>query len=409
MKAPIAALCFLALVPPAAGNGGPILEGVESGEGRPAREKAKTDVTIDEEDLEIDLYQEYAEVRLRYKMRNTGRAVEQDFFFPIEASIDDVSRYEIKADGEALAVEQTDQPEKQTFAEMRPRRVERWRKSVIPFAAGQSREVRIFYHARYRVDGFEVSDNATLESNRFSYRLSPAAGWKEPIGRGQITIRALLAEPENVRIVQPAGRFQALTETAWRWNFTSLRPSQADDLRIDTQPARHEYPVSPSAENPSYYRLVGRQAYLDHAQYEIKSSRTPAARDGESTPTQERFVEVGEILTLTPKNPLPLDAILISPGRHVYNDRAAWYRHGRVAEVEVTLNGKHRFTAQIPNEYLLHRYPLKVRGFAQPVRTVQLKILGVHRGTDAALTGAAISQLGLRARLAKMPKKSNVR
>jgi len=50
-----------------------------------ASDKAQsTEVMIEEENLTIDLHQEFAAVEVRYRMKNTGAKVTQDFFFPVE-------------------------------------------------------------------------------------------------------------------------------------------------------------------------------------------------------------------------------------------------------------------------------------------------------------------------------------
>jgi hypothetical protein len=114
---------------------------------------------------------------------------------------------------------------------------------------------------------------------------------------------------------------------------------------------------------------------------------------------------IGESITLTVHRPLPLDAIMIRPG---YSDRyydrqgEVWAQKNRVAEVEITLNGEHTFAAALPDERLMGLYPIPVRGYAKPVKTVKLAIKAVHRGTGARDT--SISQVSLRAKLSQKPK-----
>src|SRR5262245_30865197 len=73
----------------------------------------KTDVTIENEILKIDLHPEYADVTVRYRMYNTGSKVQQDFFFPVErwkanpdsdneGKSDDIDHYQISVDGKEL-------------------------------------------------------------------------------------------------------------------------------------------------------------------------------------------------------------------------------------------------------------------------------------------------------------------
>src|SRR4030081_1038542 len=66
-------------------NGGAWQTGVPvTGNAAASDQKKSTNVTIEDEKLTIDLHQEFAAVEVRYRMKNTGGQVEQDFFFPLE-------------------------------------------------------------------------------------------------------------------------------------------------------------------------------------------------------------------------------------------------------------------------------------------------------------------------------------
>ena len=65
-------------------NGGAWQTGVPvTGNAAATDEKKATNVTIEDEKLTIDLHQEFAAVEVRYRMKNTGGQVDQDFFFPV--------------------------------------------------------------------------------------------------------------------------------------------------------------------------------------------------------------------------------------------------------------------------------------------------------------------------------------
>ncbi|HXQ01824.1 MAG TPA: CapA family protein, partial [Candidatus Udaeobacter sp.] len=64
-------------------NGGAWQTGVP-GTGNASSKNRKTDVTIEDEKLKIDLHPEYTSVEVHYRMHNTGPRVEQEFFFPVE-------------------------------------------------------------------------------------------------------------------------------------------------------------------------------------------------------------------------------------------------------------------------------------------------------------------------------------
>ena len=96
------------------GNGGAWQTGVPgTGSASASNKDQKTDVTIENETLKIDLHPEYADVTVRYRMHNTGPKVQQDFFFPVErwganpdsdgqAKSDDIDHYQITVDGKEL-------------------------------------------------------------------------------------------------------------------------------------------------------------------------------------------------------------------------------------------------------------------------------------------------------------------
>src|SRR2546423_12776279 len=70
---------------PLFGNGGAWQTGVPvTGNAAATDQKKATNVTIEDEKLTIDLHQEFAAVEVRYRMKNTGVKVDQDFFFPVE-------------------------------------------------------------------------------------------------------------------------------------------------------------------------------------------------------------------------------------------------------------------------------------------------------------------------------------
>ena len=100
-------------------NGGAWQTGVPvTGNAAATDEKKTTNVTIEDEKLTIDLHQEFAAVEVRYRMKNTGGQVAQDFFFPFERwmesedeagnTLTDLEGYAISADGTELKFETVD-------------------------------------------------------------------------------------------------------------------------------------------------------------------------------------------------------------------------------------------------------------------------------------------------------------
>jgi hypothetical protein len=427
------------------GNGGAWQTGVPlTGNGAATDQKKTTNVTIEEENLTIDLHQEFAAVEVHYRMKNTGGQVEQDFFFPVErwgesdsgeGGLDlptDLEGYTIDADGAALKVETVNAKGEKPKAEKDPswgdlpqgKRL--WKKSTIPFTQGQTREILIRYHSPYAANQSSVSDDSHSAALYFRYSLSPAATWKGPIGKGKVTVNYLHPRPEEISIAKPKNRFKKISDSQFVWEFQNLKPTLADDMKIVVHPAYDTYHFRPEEpqtaeelENePSFradYIVVGNHYFLEHTDYAATASSTLATQgeheygvdNMKQTFSEKTWAEgvegdgIGESIALDSHRPLPLDTILIMPG-YKADDATLWTKNNRVAELEITLNGEHTFSAAIPDEKFRELYPIPVRGYAKPVKSVKLTIKKVHRGTSAHDT--CIAQLQLRGKLSEKPK-----
>ena len=439
------------------GNGGAWQTGVPlTGNGAATDQKKSTNVTIEEEKLTIDLHQEFAAVEVRYRMKNTGGQVDQDFFFPVErwAESDgedagsariDLEGYAISADGTELKFENVDAKGEKLKAEtsrgwgdFKPG-TRLWKKSVIPFTRDQTREIVIRYHSPYAANQSSVSDDGHSDDLYFRYSLSPAATWKGPIGKGKITVNYLHPRPEEISITKPKDRFKKATDTQFAWEFQNLKPTLADDLKIivhpgyDTYPAHGEFQVNYEDQKfRAEYVIQKNRYFVQHSEYAAVASSTrkpipaptpdPNKKESNdaSEPERERTFEVdnikglsssawaegvdgdgtGESITLAVPKPKPLDAIMIMPGYKDY-DMTLWAQNNRVAELEITLNGEQTFTVAIPDEKFSGLYPIPVRGYAKPVNTVKLVIKKVHAGTTG---DTCISDVQLRIPLTQKPK-----
>src|SRR4030095_1290702 len=250
-----------------------------------------TDVTIENETLKIDLHPEYADVNVRYRLHNTGPKVQQDFFFPVERwgkiqtadmdrESDDIDRYQISVDGKELKSTNLAGPTEERTVETREANneakeersetedpagettsgdiwqekvsiIKPWKKSVIPFAQNQTRDVTIHYKTRYAENDESVSADLHISAATFAYSLSPAATWKGPIGKGKIEINVVHPEPEDVSIQKPKDRFKKISNTRCEWDFENLKPTMADDIRIVAHSKYDKYPTGYSEEELS--------------------------------------------------------------------------------------------------------------------------------------------------------------
>jgi hypothetical protein len=422
-------------------NGGAWQTGVPgTGTATASADGKTTNVAIESETLRIDLHPEYADVNVRYRMRNTGSKVQQDFFFPVErwgknpdADTDvksaDVDRYEISVDGKELkftnvsgAKEEPGETTSGQFWEQNVSTIKSWKKSVILFERNQMREVVIHYRAKYAENDESVSDDSHISDATFAYSLSPAATWKGPIGKGKIGINILHHEPEDVSIEKPKERFRKIGDSYYEWEFENLKPTLADDIRIIAHSKYDKYPTGYSEEDLSRrasYVLREHQYFLDHTDYEATASSTLAAqgkhnydvvniKDDPTREIQSPWAEgvegdgIGESIMLNVKRPLPLYGILVQPGYYEYDEKDPWLKNNRVAALEITLNDEHTFTESIPDERFERPYLIRVRDYTKPVNKVKLVIKGVHRGTQ--FRDTCISLVELRAPLAKKPE-----
>jgi hypothetical protein len=322
------------------GNGGAWQTGVPgTGTASASNKDQKTDVTIENEALKIDLHPESADVTVRYRMHNTGAKMQQDFFFPVErwganpdsdgqGKSDDIDRYVITVDGKELkstnraGPKQESSETKEGISEANPESskakeeetgeakqensegeeegseeagettsepmwqeqvstIKSWKKSVIPFERNQTRDVTIHYKARYAENDESVSDDSHISNATFAYSLSPAATWKGPIGKGKIEINILHPEPEDVSIAKPKERFKKISDTRYEWDFENLKPTMADDIRIVAHSKYDRYPTGYGEEDLSRrasYVLRDHQYFLDHTDYDATASSTLAAQ-----------------------------------------------------------------------------------------------------------------------------------
>ena len=422
-------------------NGGAWQTGVPgTGSASASNKSGQTDVTIEEETLKIDLHPEYAEVDVRYRMHNTGPKVQQDFFFPVErwgknpdADTDtksaDVGQYQITVDGKKLPSTNVSGPKEETnettsgqFWQENVSTIKSWKKSVIPFDRNQTREVVIKYRAKYAENDESVSDDSHISDATFAYSLSPAATWKDPIGKGKIEINILHPEPEDVSIEKPKERFQKINDTHYEWTFENLKPTLADDIRIVAHSKYDSYRIGYSEEDfqrHASYVLKDHSYFLDHTDYDATASSTLAPqgkrkydvvniKGDPSREIQSPWAEgvegdgIGESITLNVKRPLPLYGILIQPGYYEYDENEPWLKNNRVAALEITLNDEHTFTESIPDERFERPYLIRVRDYTKPINKVKLVIKGVHRGTQ--FRDTCISQVELRGPLTQKPE-----
>jgi hypothetical protein len=302
--------------------------------------------------------------------------------------------------------------------------IKSWKKSVIPFERNQTREVTVRYNARYSENNESVSDDLHMSNSTFAYSLSPAATWKGSIGKGKVELNILHPDFEDVSIKQPKERFKKISDRRYKWEFESLKPTLADDIRIVAHSQFDSYPTRVSeddVERNASYVIQGNQYFLDYTDYDAVASSTLAPQGEHHYEVQNikgvsgglpwaegaKDDGIGESITLNVKRPLPLYGILIRPGYWQFGSDKSWKKNNRVAALEITLNDERTFTETIPDETFRNPYLIRVRDYTKPVTKIKMVIKGVHRGTESRDT--CISLVQLRAPLSKKPKIQHAR
>jgi hypothetical protein len=309
-----------------------------------------------------------------------------------------------------------------------------WFVSSVPFGAGQTRAVHIWYWAQYRngdggTDGFSTTEPTTL-----AYQLSTAAGWKGPINKGRVIITADAVDAGEIKI-RPAGRFQRAGNT-FTWEFTDLKPTQADDITVRVRDGYERYatcmaiskdrPEGTTAEDHSIgdYRVhADGTSYWVHQRFHATATSIldPQKYGAQNVGVSEYgytgnpWAEgvpgdgIGEGLDLTLDWPCKVCEIGIVNGFDKYgvsNARELYQENNRVAGLSVSINGGKEFDVPVPDEFLQNINPepywFPVHSPDEPVKTIRLRIKQVYHGTKYQDT--CISKIFLKTKLAREPK-----
>ncbi len=438
----------LFITPLALGNGGGYQRGVAS-TGNPALFEATgtEHVQIVREDLDIRLESQKAHVAVRYTMRHTGEnKVTARFGFPVEEMHVDLDEngntlpdelkqklgekplycktYSIKADGKEIKAKFQKEPtpaENSTIQYLQFDKLKGWLISEVSFPPKSARQVEITYTSDYDISSEAVSDDSRDAPNTFRYRLSTGAIWGGPIASGTVRVKAGASLDQKVISIQkPLGKFTPSPDGGWQWDFSNLEPTLADDIEIHTSLAREWRPAygrSNESTNIGYEKL-GDVWRWHHYDYAVTASSTLASADGsdytsggvrdrifqDEERTFRAWVEgkaddgIGETLTLTPKMPLPLEALRMQPG-YGKND-ALFKANNRPKMIKVTLNDSYSFKAALKDENALQMIPIP--DYSKPVETIKIELAAVYAGEK--YDDTAISDIRLISRLSKEPK-----
>ena len=437
----------------ASGNGGGYRYGVKfTGGVAPFEPSGVKHVQIMDEKLSVVLDQDRANVEVRYVMKNiTDRRARVTFGFPIEAngtdpyesdSYDSIKRerrsktevealvrntqihfsdYEVRVGGKILNHRHLVEPFATGAVKAFPGSeildgVVGWMVSTLVFSAGEERQVTIRYQTAYDHVGGTVSDDIYHRPPVFRYRLSTGGVWAGPIVKGRVQVKFSDAMSRWTEIKKPAGPFKRDGDDAdaWVWNFENLEPTLADDIEIVTGPDGAEY-----QRGSGHFVREGDRWHLSHQNFTaVASSTLKPQSDFNYVATNVLGYDwirddrnhyhawsegvpgdgIGETLTLTVEKPLTLDALRIHPG---YGKSDVLFNaNGRPAQLKITLNGEHTFSANLKDRNEKQRIPIK--GYTKPVETVGIELTQVFSGEKYSDT--CISDIRLISHLDKKPK-----
>ena len=390
------------------------------------------------ENLVIRLYRDRAKVEVDYVLHNTGEAVDVKAGFPslgLEVEKEkhqEIEDYSIVVDGkQAPFVRQKGNaaPYKSLYRSdfMGMASVDssesslqymllEWLVSSVHFGRGESKHVNIRYESLYAYGDGGYSDDSDYLDDRFRYLLSTAAAWKGPIREGHVTIQAVTVNADKLTIL-PKGRFQK-TKEGFVWEFHDLKPSMLDNIEVNLNDHLSTifdyYDGFKEEADGRRYTAEGGRYYLDSHNYVPNDGTNredyPASnvRDYDQK-TEWRAAHspgLGETLTLEMRPKAHITQIGIIPGCGA--DKAEWFSHNRVKQLEVTVNGKYTSKATVPDEYIsfwpqsIKAYELiDLPAYQGDAAEISLTIRGIYPGAKDNVT--CISELMLRQHLPSRP------
>ncbi len=411
------------------------------------------------ERLEIDLHIEYADVRIEYVLHNPGKKVKIEAGFPSAISVGvkydedapegqqvkpetlkpKIENLVLKADGKDVKWQQrSDEFKLSEEGLVEGAVVNSWHVFNLEFDEGQTRRLIVSYRNPYYGEYDYVSDDARLGPLSLTYLFSAAGLWAGPIKQGTVIVKASTISPNNVTLSHPK-RFER-KGNEWHWQFTDFEPTLEDDLKIITREAQFQQSAFNSApqeeqekvqdgdalflnEYVSYGesifddegKLKGKNWEFWRSDFTIEASSTLAAQ-GEKNYKADNlrdagdegaWVEgakgdgIGESLTLKLPKPAKISRVGIVNGYATSKD--LYQANGRVAELDVSVNGGEAKRVSIPDEFLENeKFFFDLPASEKPVETVKLTIAKAYPG--AKFQDTALTELVLIQPLEKAPK-----
>ncbi|MCB1206156.1 MAG: hypothetical protein KDN18_17985 [Verrucomicrobiae bacterium] len=278
-----------------------------------------------------------------------------------------------------------------------------WLVSEIDFAKGEVKDVEIGFESLYSRSVAFVSDNSTMDRSSFAYRLSTAACWAGPIGKGRILLEPAGIDPEEVRVIKPVNRFRREGEK-WVWDFEELMPTLDDDILVEAQPDVSVYMDEATDDSLSFYSKRGTRWSMVHSNYKIKASSeeivdstTGAAENLKSWGSWiSAGAGEGEWIELTPLVPKPISAISFG-FKGTYGKPESFTEYSRPKRVVLELNEERKITFDVPDLGSSFGTPDDFRfaivDYKKPVSTLRMRFEEVWSGVSKSHLALRMVQL----------------
>ena len=446
-KLVVVAIMTMGVVPLYANWGGSAGGSVGTGAFKPF---GTEQVEMQNETLTVLLYRDHAKVTVEYVLKNTGEAVELKAGFPCLAAEPsgtdyvEIEEYKITADGKSVPynkekgelgnwktlftkefLENYNESDEEDTASAEgssdcPGCRIWWLTSKVRLEKGETKHVTVQYESLYEFSEGGPSDDDYHNSDYFRYLLSTAAAWKGPIQNGEVTIKAVTVDPDQI-IIRPSWRFTR-TGADFVWRFSNLKPTLEDNIEVSLN--NKFYTLfnyeGESRGDSSWYSFEGNKYYFDFHGYMAKaSSEKPdypvtaiSDFDQKTTWVAGKNGGINESIELTLNSPAHVDQIGIIPG--YAKSKELYFVNNRIREFTIAVNHGAPQTVTLPDEYISFS-PYSMKGYELvnltpymgDARTITLTVKKVYPGSR--YNDTCVSEILLRKRLKEKPQVQGAR
>jgi len=380
------------------------------------------DIEILYEDLRIDLYKTYAEVKVKYQVKNNGKGQTVEAGFPSIAYDEkcekgyqgpcyvvkhrEIEEYKVMVNNNEIkyALENgvvypikfskrvSEVTEYETYLDIY--------KSTLSFEAGEMKEIVISYISKYQAYSYGIEESNGYTSNDeyiFRYLLSPGSTWSGTIKEGKVAINIKNKDLTGYS-VYPENRFKKNGDSLV-WTFKNLNPVVDDDIVINfNNSISNEYmgvvenekfrgitefsltgekygDLVAKSVTASSYLIAGRREYKVQNLYPYNSEYYCEGVPGDGK---------GEYILFDFSDGRKIDKVGIING--LTRTKELYYKNSRLKKIQVIINNKYQQLFELPDEYVYYddyrAYSIfDLMPIKEPVRTLKMIIMDIYKGT----------------------------